>query len=57
MELIIYDPYLLHTKSNSDSFSVIGLQNNNILILTDDKFAERKEHIIHKAKINYKLYQ
>ena len=47
MDQSTYNPYLLQ---NNKPFSIMGLQTDNTLFLTDETFAEAKQNKLHKVK-------
>ena len=50
-----YNLYLLY--NNSTQFGIVGLQTDNTLLLTNNKFTALKEDKLYKAKFMAKKYK
>ncbi|EED15834.1 hypothetical protein TSTA_009560 [Talaromyces stipitatus ATCC 10500] len=49
METSMYNPYLLVTKLGAESFSLVGMQTNDTLIIAIEKFARGEEQALQEA--------
>ena len=50
MATSIYDPYFL-ISTTEDSFGIVGMQTDDTIILSDDRFAATEEDELVKAKL------
>src|SRR5437667_11776931 len=51
METLSFDPCLMLTKANKDSFVIVGIQTNNTLILGDYSFLEQENRELKVVKL------
>lgn len=54
MENSTYDPCLLITVNNPDSFGIVGMQTDNTLILANDRFAAKEEEELLASELQAK---